>query len=108
VTFLRTNDEITSSAVMGTQGGYFAVRSVERSSWDVLTFFSLGGAVTSIDGGPFVDLGRVRLLELDPTLESIFFNADELLLGLGFVALFDIGWFGAVGVARIWSDCCYR
>ena len=86
MTFLRTNDEITSSAVMGTQGGYFAVRSVERSSWDVLTFFSTGGAVTSIDGGPFVDLGRVRLLELD----------------------FDIGWFGAVGVARIWSDCCYR
>ena len=60
-----------------------------------MTLFSSGGAVpvTSIDGGPFVDLGRVCLLEL-----------DKLLLGLGFVALFDIGWFYAVGVARIWSD----
>jgi hypothetical protein len=61
----------------------------------VVSAFLSGGAITSIDGGPFVDLGRVCLLEL-----------DKLLLGLGFVALFDIGWFGAVGVAIIWSDCC--
>jgi len=72
-----------------------------------LTFFS-GGAVTSIDGKPFVDLEGVFLLGLDLTLGSILINAYERLLGLGFVALFDIGWFGAVDVARIWSDCCYR